>query len=205
MPEEELQFMSESAQWGYVGNEWKEVSKLVPPEGLTVPLVWNFQYDQVIGSAHVLPNGTVEMVVTDPKLAHNLKRDTLSGVSINPEPAVEKEESGLVRHARVELERLGEEPDVIQGYLKVIQAFADMGHSGGSASVAIPTINTLLQFHNLTPLTNDGQEWMYVGEGMWQNKRNSEAFSEDGGSTYWLLSEGGNANWPYPRHKSVEV
>lgn len=104
--------------------------------------------------------------------------------------------SNLVDHARIELELVGEELETIEGYLKVIQAFADMGHSGGSASVAIPVINALLQFKNLRPLTDDPEEWIHHGpdvwdgkNGIWQNKRNSEAFSEDGGKTYTLLSE----------------
>lgn len=104
--------------------------------------------------------------------------------------------SNLVEHARRELSIVGEEPEFVEGYLKVIQAFADMGHSGGSASVAIPVINQLLQFKNLTPLTDDPDEWMHIAEaqwgekgGVWQNRRNSEAFSKDGGKTYYLLSE----------------
>ncbi len=107
--------------------------------------------------------------------------------------------SNLVEHARHELELVGEESETIESYLKVIQAFADMGHSGGSASVAIPVIHELLQFKNLKSLTNDPDEWFYHGpetwgekDGIWQNKRNSEAFSSDGGITYSLLSEGGD-------------
>lgn len=105
--------------------------------------------------------------------------------------------SNLVEHARRELELIGEEPQTVEGYLKVIQAFADMGHSGGSASVAIPTINALLQYKNLKPLTDDPAEWNYHTEavsgiegGVWQNIRNSEAFSRDEGKTYYLLSDG---------------
>ena len=104
--------------------------------------------------------------------------------------------SNLVDHARRELAIIGEEPETIDGYLKVIQAFADMGHSGGSASVAISVIHALLQFKNLSPLTTHAADWFHHtaeawGEpgGIWQNKRNGEAFSRDGGKTYYLLSE----------------
>ena len=97
--------------------------------------------------------------------------------------------SNLVDHARRELVLIGEEPTTISGYLDVIQAFADMGHSGGSRSVAIPVINTLLQFKPLTPLTNDPDEWTRVGDRFWQSQRDSEAFSYDNGITYYLLSE----------------
>jgi hypothetical protein len=100
-----------------------------------------------------------------------------------------KPKSNLVMHAKRELEIIGEEPDVIRGYLKVIQAFADMNHSGGSASVAIPVINELLQFHNLAPLTNNPAEWVEVFDNTWQNSRMGEAFSEDGGRTYYLLGD----------------
>ncbi|WP_198169712.1 hypothetical protein [Agromyces laixinhei] len=116
--------------------------------------------------------------------------------------------SNLVEHARTELELIGEEPEVIDGYLNVIRAFAEMGHSGGSASVAIPVIHELLQFKNLRPLTDDPQEWQHVGNDMagrpdlWQNRRNSEAFSNDGGGHYYLLSEGGNDGNRHPLHTS---
>lgn len=98
--------------------------------------------------------------------------------------------SNLVEHAKRELKLLGEtDEEYVQGIVNVMQAFADFGHSGGSASVAIPTIYELMQFHTLTPLTNNPAEWNEVGEGVWQNQRNSEAFSGDGGVTYYLLSE----------------
>lgn len=100
--------------------------------------------------------------------------------------------SNLVDHARRELELLGEDEETINGMLKVVQAFADMGHSGGSAMVCIPMLNDLLQYKNLTPLTNDPDEWMVV-DGFptttWQNRRRSEAFSTDEGRHYTLLSE----------------
>ncbi|QIK64123.1 hypothetical protein G7068_13650 [Leucobacter viscericola] len=113
--------------------------------------------------------------------------------------------SNLVEHARRELELLGEEPQTVQGYLNVVQAFADMGHSGGSASVAIPVIHDLLQFKNLRPLTNSPEEWVNVADALWQNKRNSEAFSDDGGKTYRLLSEGGTSRNRGPKHISEEA
>lgn len=115
--------------------------------------------------------------------------------------------SNLVDHARRELELIGEDRETIDGYLKVVQAFADMGHSGGSASVAIPVLNELLQFKNLRALTNDPAEWMYHGPDMgdvWQNIRNGEAFSNDGGKTYYLLSEGGHDGNRKPLHESED-
>lgn len=100
----------------------------------------------------------------------------------------------MVERARRELEIVGEDPEVIEGYLKVIQAFADMGHSGGSAMFAIPVVNTLLHQKPLTPLTDWPDDWLFHEKemwdgvnGIWQSKRNSEAFSTDGGKTHYLL------------------
>ena len=99
-----------------------------------------------------------------------------------------EEKSALVDHAIRELTIVGEEAEMIDWYVNVIRAFNKYGHSGGSASVAIPVLNMLLQFKNLSPLTENPLEWMYVGdssldgaEGVWQSLRNPEAFSHDGG------------------------
>ena len=113
--------------------------------------------------------------------------------------------SNLVNHAKRELEMIGEEPEIVEGYLKMIRIFAKMGHSGGSASVFIPTLNQLLQFKNLMPLTNNPNEWNDVGNKMWQNNRNSAAFSNNGGKTYWLLSEGAHAQNRKPLHRSEKM
>lgn len=117
--------------------------------------------------------------------------------------------SNLVDHARRELTLIGEDPETISGLLNVVQAFADMGHSGGSASVAIPMLEQLLSFKNLTDLTDDPDEWFFhegatygVSTDCWQNIRNGEAFSTNGGKTYYLLSEGGNENKQEPLHTS---
>lgn len=107
--------------------------------------------------------------------------------------------SNLVDHARRELAAINEDPEHAAGILKVIQAFADMRCSGGQAHVAIEQISELLEFHNLSPLTDNPDEWYFHGpdmappNGLWQNKRRGEAFSHDGGKTYYLISEGGDA------------
>lgn len=115
----------------------------------------------------------------------------------------------LLEHAKRELALIGEEQTVVDGYLAMVTIFSDMDHSGGSASVFIPTLNKLLQFKNLSPLSDDPSEWIHHGEdtwgeagGIWQNSRNSEAFSTDGGKTYYLLSEVRNNKNRVPSHTS---
>lgn len=124
------------------------------------------------------------------------------------------EESNLVAHARRELDLLGEsDQEFKNAIINSVAEFEKYGHSGGSASVAIPLLNDLLQFKNLTPLTNDPSEWIHheppvvsrEGGDIWQSSRNSEAFSNDGGKTYYLLSEGGNDSNREPLHTSEEA
>lgn len=117
----------------------------------------------------------------------------------------------LIDHARRELTLIGETPESIDGYLKVIEAFRSAGfsHSGGVASATIPIINKLLLFKPLSPLTDDPEEWTHISEeksgakeGVWQSNRDAEAFSDDGGKNYYRLSEGSNGKWR-PKHASV--
>lgn len=104
-----------------------------------------------------------------------------------------EEDSNLVKHARRELELAGNDEDFNMSIINAVRAFTSYGHSGGSASVAIPMLNELLQFKNLTPLTDDPKEWMKISEDDgWQSRRNAEAFSMDEGKTYYLLSDGSN-------------
>jgi len=104
-------------------------------------------------------------------------------------------ESNLVAHARRELRIFGEDPDTTRGLIRVVRAFADMGHSGTSAHHCAALLDKLLRYQPLTDLTDNPDEWIdRHAEGMtptplWQSRRNSEAFSTDGGKTYTLLSE----------------
>lgn len=97
--------------------------------------------------------------------------------------------SNLVRHARVELEIIGEEPAIVEYYMEMIRLFAAQGHSGGSAPHFIETLRKLLYFENLAPITNDPTEWLEVYEGLWQNTRNSRLLSEDGGKKYYDVED----------------
>jgi len=73
--------------------------------------------------------------------------------------------------------------------LELIEVFEKQGHSGMSASLVLSIFNRVVDFKNLSPLTNDPSEWQQHSESMWQNKRNSEAFSHDQGFSYSLTSE----------------
>jgi hypothetical protein len=100
-----------------------------------------------------------------------------------------EEESNLIRHARQELEHIGCDEESIQEVLSIIQVYVGLGMSGGQASWLIPIVNDLVQFKNLTPLSDDPKEWVQHEETLWQNKRHSAAFSDNNGRTYWLVDD----------------
>lgn len=110
--------------------------------------------------------------------------------------------SNLVEHARRELDIFSDDLLLNEVLVKAVEVFASYDNSGGSAAWAIPALNKLLQFQNLSELTNDPAEWNEIDEWVWQSVRNPEAFSKDGGFTYYLLSEGGSIGNPWPRHRS---
>lgn len=121
--------------------------------------------------------------------------------------------SNLVNHARRELELLippdsipgdpgyevGDdgEPDPLNALaeylraalLQLVTVFADQHHSDMSSSYVIRVLPDLLDFKNLTPLTDNPDEWNEVCDGLWQSARCRDAFSQDGGKTYYLLSD----------------
>lgn len=97
----------------------------------------------------------------------------------------------MVEHARRELDRLGEEPSFAACLVATVGAFASFGHSGGSQVEAVRLLVDLLNLRALTPLTADPAEWIdrsqISGVPMWQNERDSRAFSEDRGRTFTLV------------------
>lgn len=76
-----------------------------------------------------------------------------------------------------------------EAVLRLIRTHAAEGHSGLSHSWALDLFTRLANFQVLTPLTNDPAEWMEVGPKLWQSKRQSDAFSEDGGATWYSVDD----------------
>ena len=109
--------------------------------------------------------------------------------------------SALRQYALEELQRAGmlsvKPGDVYDEYnemcakavLELMDVFTEQGHSGFSASMVLGMFNEVANWRPLTPLTDGPEEWHEVGENMWQNRRRPDAFSEDGGHTYYLLDE----------------
>ena len=95
--------------------------------------------------------------------------------------------------AKKELELIGALDDFHEVYEPYLKIFSNQGHSGGSASIVLPILCKLLNKKPLSPLTSDCNEWRDVskesGYPLWQNKRDSEAFSKDGGKTFVMLDD----------------
>lgn len=109
----------------------------------------------------------------------------------------------LVEHARRELELAGffdptgDYGDMIgKDVLALVELFASQGHSGASAGLALRVFSLVAGYKPLTPLTDNKDEWRDVSEysgevagTMFQSMRRPDAFSKDGGKTYYLLDE----------------
>ena len=92
-----------------------------------------------------------------------------------------------LKHARTELERAGMfKADSDYGgmlgpaIMKMCEVFASEGHSGGSAAISAQIFNLLAKYEPLTPLTGEADEWNEIGEGVFQNRRCSRVFKENG-------------------------
>ncbi len=62
--------------------------------------------------------------------------------------------------------------------MKLLEVFADEGHSGSSAPYAIDLFSKLAKFEPVVPLTGEDWEWTEVHDGTFQNKRCSHVFKQ---------------------------
>lgn len=126
--------------------------------------------------------------------------------------------SNLVEFAKHELELAGYfDKDAMYGgmlgeaVLQMIEQFADEGHSGTSATIAVSLFQKLALFEPLTPLTGEDDEWNDISDDgftaffvtepdeeaqeiidainapsakrrLWQNKRCSHVFKDENGA-----------------------
>ena len=95
--------------------------------------------------------------------------------------------SNLVDHARTELEIAGlfrkdslYGGDLGKAVLQLIRVFAKQGHSGQSAEVVTALFEKVARYEPLTPLTGEDAEWNEVEPGVFQNRRCSRIFRENG-------------------------
>jgi hypothetical protein len=73
-----------------------------------------------------------------------------------------------------------------EGTLELLEVFSNQGHSGMSAPYAVALFEKLAMWKPIAPLTGADDEWNEVGEGFWQNKRNSTVFKKEDEQAYWM-------------------
>jgi hypothetical protein len=86
---------------------------------------------------------------------------------------------------------------IAEAVMKLVRAFADDGHSGGSMQMTLAAFDRVVRFKCLTDLTDNPDEWMNVSHmgangdpAMWQSLRMCSCFSTDGGKTYYDIDAG---------------
>jgi hypothetical protein len=112
---------------------------------------------------------------------------------------VHPDDGNLARFAIAELKRAGlDQTDADYGgmladdVLELVRVFERQGHSGGSAHQTLRLFGQVARFRPLVPLTSSPEEWMQVEsrpKPVWQSRRRPDAFSHDGGRSYYLLDE----------------
>ncbi len=130
-------------------------------------------------------------------------------------------DSGLMRHAKSEMELLGwhkpgKDGDRMQilvynNILDLFRVFSSQGHSGTSAPYVVKRFEHLASYKILSPITNNPDEWNDVTEQtigskiddskcMHQSRRGPAYFSDDNLKTYYDLDEK-KVNGKYVHHK----
>lgn len=95
----------------------------------------------------------------------------------------------MSKHAIVELSLIKEEPKIVLWYVSVLEAYNAMNLTEEASDHCLRTLNRLIRYENLAPLTDEPLEWVKVGDNIWQSIRNYDAYSNNGGKTFKLHSE----------------
>lgn len=125
--------------------------------------------------------------------------------------------SNLIDFAIKELDAIGEvggELSLREQILELVTCFSRQGHSGSTAAYTIAALEKLLRFKPLAPLTGNDDEWVECVDGIFQNKRCSTVFKENGiaydidgkvfvepnGTAYTSIESRVNVTFPYTPH-----
>ncbi len=113
------------------------------------------------------------------------------------------EEHPAIQHARRELELLGADDEEADLMLQMVAIWLKLTANRGidDQMVYRDMLLDLGTGQNITPLTNNPEEWEQVTPTLWRSTRNEEAFSRDGGSSFWLFRER-MSNHTAPTHMS---
>ena len=97
----------------------------------------------------------------------------------------------LIEYARKELEIAGlfdKDSDyggmLAEAVMELMEVFAGQGHSGFSAAQVRMIFHRLSDFKPLTPIIDEPDQWMDVGEGEYQHKRYGSVFKHADGQAH---------------------
>ena len=105
---------------------------------------------------------------------------------------------GLVSKAKQEFQLLGWENSddemqklACENVIELLETFSKQGHSGFSAMYILDIFEKLVRHEPLTALTGSEEEWEDLSsfgspEPVFQNRRFSEVFKRQDGSSYWI-------------------
>lgn len=106
----------------------------------------------------------------------------------------------LRQHAEKELSLIDMEknyPDAYNTLKVIVDTLEDFREKCGEREAAyiMDLFEMIIRGDNLAPITDDPDEWEYkkdatqTGNDLWQNNRNSNIYSSDGGRTWFDLSD----------------
>ena len=123
--------------------------------------------------------------------------------------------SNLVDYAKEELERIGMidsgEPyndECAKAILDLIELFASQGHSGFTASYTVNVFKRLAMYKPLAPLTGEDSEWNEIEPGLYQNKRYSAVFKENGkvyNNEGKIFTDDGGETWYSSKDSRIKI
>ncbi|CAH1521232.1 hypothetical protein THF1D04_10717 [Vibrio owensii] len=98
----------------------------------------------------------------------------------------------LIEHAKTEMELAWPKCDEMQDMVKknvmeLMEVFSNQRHSNFSAPYVLKAFYELANFKTIAPLTGHDEEWIEVGDDVYQNKRDGEVFKKGKqGRAYWI-------------------
>ena len=137
--------------------------------------------------------------------------------------------SNYIEHAKREFVAMGydldtkeEDPNkwIMENIFELLEVFGKQGHSGTSAPYCANMFKKLALFEPLSPIQGTEEEWMAVTDTLYQNKRCSHVFKENGlaydiqgkifrepdGNCYTGSDSRVNVEFPYtPKSEYIDV
>lgn len=112
-------------------------------------------------------------------------------------------EHPAITHARVELQLLEADEQETDLMLQMVRIWLKLVKNRDLSDQMVyrDMLLDLGTGQNITPLTNNPEEWEQVTPTLWRSNRNRDAFSGDGGSSFWLRTER-RPNHTAPTHLS---